>query len=160
MALPSGFTVASAVVVAAAAVGLVLTSGSANAGTPDRSPTHSATATSRPGSSSTGHSSRAHAGSNHHRSVRHVAPKAPVAVYNNAGIRGLAAEKADMLQGAGWDVAAVANWYGNIPANTVYYPPGLRPAAHRLAAVLGVQRLRPAVAPMQLDRLTVIFTSQ
>ncbi len=95
-----------------------------------------------------------------HRGVHHAVPKALVAVYNNAGIRGLAAEKADLLQGAGWNVAAVDNWYGNIPANTVYYPPGLRRAAHRLAAFLGVHRLRPAVAPMQFDRLTVIFASQ
>jgi hypothetical protein len=82
-----------------------------------------------------------------------------VEVYNNSGIGGLAAEKAALLEGAGWNVAATDNWYGNIPANTVYYPPHLRAAALRLAKTLGVQRLQPAVAPMQFDRLTVIYTS-
>ena len=95
-----------------------------------------------------------------HRHVHHGVPKTLVEIYNNAGITGLASAKADLLQGAGWNVAGADNWYGDIPANTVYYPPGLRPAADRLAAVLGVRRLRPAVAPMQFDRLTVIFTTQ
>jgi hypothetical protein len=160
MALPSGFTLASAVVVVAAGVGLAVTSGTANAGTPDRGSAHSATATSRAGGGSTKDRPHAHPASHRHRGVHHAVPKALVAVYNNAGIRGLAAEKADMLQGAGWNVAAVDNWYGDIPGNTVYYPPGLRRAAHRLAGLLGVHRLRPAVAPMRFDRLTVIFASQ
>lgn len=86
-------------------------------------------------------------------------PTVLVEVYNNSGITGLAAQRAAVLQGAGWNVAATDNWYGNIPANTVYYPPQLRDEAVRLAKVLGVQRLVPAVAPMQFDRLTVIFTS-
>ncbi len=86
-------------------------------------------------------------------------PTVLVEVYNNSGITGLAAQRAAVLQGAGWNVAATDNWYGNIPENTVYYPPQLRDEAVRLANVLGVQRLIPAVAPMQFDRLTVIFVS-
>lgn len=86
-------------------------------------------------------------------------PNVLVEVYNDSGISGLAAQTAGLLEGAGWNVAATDNWYGNIPANTVYYPPNLRTSALRLAKTLGVQRLRPAVAPMQFDRLTVILTS-
>ncbi len=86
-------------------------------------------------------------------------PKVFVEVYNNSGITGLAADKAQVLERAGWNVTATDNWYGNIPDNTVYYPDSLRPQARRLAKVLQVTRLRPAVSPMQFDRLTVIFTS-
>jgi LytR cell envelope-related transcriptional attenuator len=86
-------------------------------------------------------------------------PHVLVEVYNSSGISGLAAAKAGLLEGAGWNVAATDNWYGNIPANTVYYPPHLRSAAIRLAKTLDVQRLQPAVAPMRFDRLTVIYSS-
>ena len=88
-----------------------------------------------------------------------AAPKVFVEVYNNSGVPGLAARKSAVLQGAGWNVAATDNWYGNIPADTVYYPVQLRDAAVKLAKVLDVHRMRPAVAPMQFDRLTVILTS-
>lgn len=159
MALPSVFTVASAVVVVVAGVGLAV-SGTANAGTPDRPAAHAATATPRSGGDGRATGPHHHPGSKRHRHAHHAVPKALVEIYNNAGITGLAAAKADLLQGAGWKVAGADNWYGDIPANTVYYPPGLRRAADRLAAVLGVRRLRPAVAPMMFDRLTVIFTTQ
>ena len=88
-----------------------------------------------------------------------LVPQVLVEVYNNSGITGLAAEKASLLQGAGWNVGATDNWYGSIPENTVYYPEGLRPDADKLAKALGLDRVQPAVAPMSFDRLTVIFTS-
>ena len=47
----------------------------------------------------------------------------------------------------------VDNWYGDIPASTVYYPDGLSADGHQLARELGI-----AVAPMRFDRLTVILT--
>jgi len=88
-----------------------------------------------------------------------VVPEVLVEVYNNSGISGLAADKAAVLQGAGWNVAATDNWYGSIPESTVYYPEALRADAEKLAKTLGVERLQPAVSPMSFDRLTVIFTS-
>lgn len=88
-----------------------------------------------------------------------AAPHVLVEVYNNSGVSGLAAQKASLLESAGWNVAATDNWYGDIPSNTVYYPSQLHADARKLAKVLGVVRLRPAVAPMQFDRLTVIFTA-
>jgi hypothetical protein len=87
-----------------------------------------------------------------------VVPKTLVVVYNNSGISGLAADQAAFLEGAGWQVAGTDNWYGNIVSDTVYYPPGLRADAGQLAEVLDIERLRPAISPMQFDRLTVIFT--
>ncbi|MBA2446090.1 MAG: LytR C-terminal domain-containing protein [Nocardioidaceae bacterium] len=88
-----------------------------------------------------------------------LVPNVLVEVYNNSGITGLGADKAALLQGSGWNVAATDNWYGSIPENTVYYPEDLRADAAKLAKTLGVDRLQPAVSPMAFDRLTVIFTS-
>jgi LytR cell envelope-related transcriptional attenuator len=108
------------------------------------------------------HHAHAHLGSRHEHSSTDATPRiptVPVGVYNNSGITGLASDKAATLEAAGWKVATTDNWYGDIPANTVYFPAGLRQDAVRLAKTLHITRLRPAVAPMPLDRLTVIFTS-
>jgi hypothetical protein len=81
-----------------------------------------------------------------------------VEVYNNSGITGLAARTSAKASGAGWNVVGSDNWYGTIPATTVYYPKRLEDAAHALAKDLGIGRVVPAVDPMRLDRLTVILT--
>lgn len=100
-----------------------------------------------------------------HSATTHPAPKVDavpdvlVVVFNNTGVSGLAEEKAAVLQGAGWSVAATDNWYGSIPADTVYYPPALHAAAVKLAKVLHISRLHTAVAPMPFDRLTVIIAT-
>ena len=82
-----------------------------------------------------------------------------VEVYNNSGISGLAGTTARKVSGAGWQVVGSDNWYGTIPASTVYYPDRLEAAAKMLARDLGIARLRPAISPMRFDRLTVILTS-
>jgi LytR cell envelope-related transcriptional attenuator len=82
-----------------------------------------------------------------------------VEVYNNSGIHGLAGSTAAKAQGAGWQVVGSDNWYGTIEASTVYYPERLHDAAKLLAKDLGIGRLRPSIAPMRGDRLTVILTS-
>jgi LytR cell envelope-related transcriptional attenuator len=81
-----------------------------------------------------------------------------VEVYNNSGITGLAGQVAGQATGIGWQVVGSDNWYGTIPANTVYYPAKLEPAGKQLALDLGIKRTAPAVDPMGLDRLTVILT--
>lgn len=54
-------------------------------------------------------------------SVQH----APVRVYNNGTIHGLAARAADDFRAAGWPVDQVSNYpSGVIPTTTVYYRPG------------------------------------
>lgn len=82
-----------------------------------------------------------------------------VEVYNNSGISGLAGSTAKRISGAGWQVVGSDNWYGTIPASTVYYPARLESAAKLLARDIGIERLRPAISPMRFDRLTVILTS-
>jgi hypothetical protein len=81
-----------------------------------------------------------------------------VTVFNNSGISGLAGSTAARAQGAGWQVVGSDNWYGTIAASTVYYPDRLHDAATLLAKDLGISRIKPAIAPMQGDRLTVILT--
>jgi hypothetical protein len=86
--------------------------------------------------------------------------KVYVEVYNNSGITGLAGEVAARADRAGWQVVGADNWYGSIPASTVYYPQRLERAGKLLAADLGIDRTRPAIeGPMKLDRLTVVLTA-
>jgi len=82
-----------------------------------------------------------------------------VEVYNNSGISGLAGSTANTIAGAGWQVVGSDNWYGTISASTVYYPDRLEDEAKLLARDLGIKRLKPAISPMRLDRLTVILTA-
>ncbi len=84
--------------------------------------------------------------------------KVYVEVYNNSGITGLAGQVAERATGIGWQVVGSDNWYGTIPASTVYYPATLEAAGKQLALDLGIKRTAPAVDPMRLDRLTVILT--
>ena len=154
MAVPSSVTLGSLALVVTAGVGLVAASAYAhrdddarrNCGRSDAPSRH------RP-SKTTAEAEEAEAAQ-----AVEVVPDTLVVVYNNSGISGLAADKSALLQGAGWKVAGADNWYGDIPANTVYYPPELKADAQQLAKVLRIDRLKPAVAPMQFDRLTVIFT--
>jgi len=81
-----------------------------------------------------------------------------VEVYNNSNIHGLAGQTAARAQSAGWNVVGSDNWYGTVEASTVYYPQRLSRAAHLLAKDLDIKRLRTAISPMRLDRLTVILT--
>jgi hypothetical protein len=82
-----------------------------------------------------------------------------VEVYNNSGITGLAGDVADEASGMGWKVVGSDNWYGTIPANTVYYPAKLKEAGKQLALDLGIKRTAASVDPMKTDVLTVILTA-
>ena len=83
-----------------------------------------------------------------------------VEVYNNSPVTGLASRVATRATGAGWQVVGTDNWYGTIPSTTVYFPPRLEQAAKMLALDLGVDRTAAAVAPMRMDRLTLILTGE
>lgn len=81
-----------------------------------------------------------------------------VVVFNNTTISGLAGEVLTRVGEIGWQAVAADNWYGTIPATTVYFPPGMRDAAQKLALDLGVQRLIPADPAMSDTNLTLILT--
>ena len=82
-----------------------------------------------------------------------------VEVYNNSGITGLAGQVAATAAEVGWQVVGSDNWYGTIPASTVYFPPRLDRAATLLARDLGIDRTQAATGPMKRDRLTVVLTA-
>lgn len=82
-----------------------------------------------------------------------------VAIYNDSNIHGLAARTSTKAQTVGWKVVTTSQWYGTVATSTVYYPPKMKAAAHELATDLGITTVKPAVAPMQMDQLTVILTS-
>jgi hypothetical protein len=70
---------------------------------------------------------------------------APVRVYNNSTITGLAARAAQDFRADGWQVAQVANYpTGVIATSTVYYRPGTteQSAASSLASAFGL-RMEP-----------------
>ena len=81
-----------------------------------------------------------------------------VTVFNNSNVKGLAGSTATRAQHAGWNVVGTDNWYGTVDTSTVYYGPHLKAAAALLAKDLGIAKVKPAVAPMRFDRLTVILT--
>lgn len=81
-----------------------------------------------------------------------------VEVYNNTGIKDLAASAALDAAGVGWNIVGTDNWLGTIPATAVYHPPRLERAAKALARDLGIPKTVVAIEPMKLDRLTVILT--
>ncbi|WP_246210569.1 LytR C-terminal domain-containing protein [Nocardioides piscis] len=83
-----------------------------------------------------------------------------VEVFNNTGIKGLAASTAAKATQVGWQVVGEDNWVGVIPTSTVYYPERLKAAGKQLALDLGIDRTAPAVPPaMDMDRLTVILAN-
>lgn len=159
MALPAVVTVGSLAFVVAAAAGYVVSStASAEVAGPTRhAVVHPQQPQSQPQPPSTTHTRPTHKPPPHPKAD--VVPSVLVVLFNNTGVTGVAERKAAILRGAGWNVAATDNWYGNIPADTVYYPPGLQADAIELARVLHIARLHTAVAPMQFDRLTVILVS-
>ena len=82
-----------------------------------------------------------------------------VEVFNNSGIKGLAASTAQKATTVGWNVVGEDNWYGVVPTSTVYFPPRLKAAGKQLALDLGIKRTAPAVGEMKRDRLTIILTT-
>ena len=80
-------------------------------------------------------------------------------VYNNSNVTGLASRTAERIGSAGWQVVGSDNWYGTIPATTIYFPERLREAADLLSKDLGIERVLPAIDPMSMDRLTLIVTA-
>jgi hypothetical protein len=85
----------------------------------------------------------------------------PVYVLNQTTRDGLAAEVAEDIESAGWSVSKVSWWRGVVPSTTVYYPPGYEEAAQALSAAFpAIGRVRPRVAPMPDDALTVILCKE
>lgn len=84
--------------------------------------------------------------------------KVPVIVLNQTGISGLAAKFQEELEAGGWTVAGIDDFRGNVPATTVYFPRGMRPAAVALMEQFPqIGRIRPAFSGISASQLTVIL---
>ncbi len=82
-----------------------------------------------------------------------------VVVLNQTARGGLAGSVAEELRGAGWDVPAVGNFRGTVPATTVYYPAGGERAALAVARDLSAEpRTGPRFGNLSTTRLTVVVT--
>jgi hypothetical protein len=158
----STLAVLSAAAVALAGVAFVATAAPRHPGQRAEHPVAASTHASATPSSTTPHRSPAPAKA-HPKQAHKEKPvrrgETYVEVFNNSGIRGLAGSTAARAQGAGWQVVGSDNWYGTIPASTVYYPERLHAQAVLLGKDLGISRLKPLIAPMRGDRLTVILTA-
>lgn len=87
------------------------------------------------------------------------ATKAPVRVYNNSTITGLASKASDEVRANGWEVAETGNYSGGtIPTTTVYYRPGTEEeaAAKELGSVLRA-RVEPRFDGIQSAAAGVIL---
>ncbi len=87
-----------------------------------------------------------------------AAPVTRVVVLNASGRAGAANKVASTLVAAGWRVDRTAIWSSRPPATTVYYPPGQRAAAVRVAAVLGVERINPRYRALPRSVLVVVIS--
>lgn len=83
-----------------------------------------------------------------------------VVVFNNTSISGLGSTALARIADLGWNAVVADNWYGTIPATTVFYPAGLHRAATLLVDDLGVSRLQRAPSSMSDSSLTVILTGR
>lgn len=82
-----------------------------------------------------------------------------VVVLNQTSRGGLAATVAEQLRSKGWTVAHTGNFRGQVPATTVYYPPGARAEARAAAAGLPTEpRVLPRFGNLSTTRLTVVVT--
>ncbi len=83
----------------------------------------------------------------------------PLTVLNNSRRRGLAVSAAGRFRAGGWPVAVTGGFTGRLRTTTVYYGPGQRVAAERLAARFGLPRVLPRFAGLPGAGLTVVLTS-
>src|SRR6478735_7846192 len=140
-AIPSPVVVLSSIAVAMAAVAFVATRGGEpterEVTTVSDQPTASATATATPSFTPSADPKP--------EKPAVTRGKVNVVVFNNSGITGLAGQVSEHASGIGWHVVGSDNWYGTVPATTVYYPKQLKAAAKTLALDLGIRRTAPAV---------------
>ena len=122
-----------------------------------KTPSEDPTKNNNGGGGNTGGNGGGNTGGNNEPTLGPV-PQLPVYVFNQTSISGLAAQTASELSAGGWNVAGYDNWRGSVPEDTVYYYPGRRNAAVRLARQFPyIGRVWPATSPMPGGALTVIL---
>ena len=85
-------------------------------------------------------------------------PRPAVLVFNNSRIGDLGERAAASLRDGGWSVRDVGSFSGRFRTSTVYFEPGQRAAAERLAEQYGVPRVLPRLAALPGSGMTVVVT--
>ncbi|HWJ81460.1 MAG TPA: LytR C-terminal domain-containing protein [Nocardioides sp.] len=162
--LPSPVVLFSIVVLAVAAIAFVTTRDS---GSGEREITQTSQESTPSGTASEEESDAPSDGASEPSDEPTRKPKPPiqkdqvgVTVFNNTATAGLAGEVLAQVDQIGWNGLVADNWYGSVPATTVYYPEGMKREGRQLALDLGIQRVLPADADsdMSTENLTVILT--
>lgn len=162
--LPSPVVLFSIVVLAVAAIAFVTTRDS---GSDEREITQTSQESTPSGTASEEESDAPSDGASEPSDEPTRKPKPPiqkdqvgVTVFNNTATAGLAGEVLAQVDQIGWNGLVADNWYGSVPATTVYYPEGMKREGRQLALDLGIQRVLPADADsdMSTENLTVILT--
>lgn len=123
----------------------------AAASTAARAPSPSPTATSSPSVTSS-------ASSDAPEPSTALAERRSLVVLNQTRRSRLATRVAARLTSAGWRVAQVGNFRGNVSATTVYYPRGERRQAIAVAKELpGATRTRPVFGNLSRTHLTIVI---
>ena len=87
------------------------------------------------------------------------APRLPVTVLNNSRIAHLAARVAADLRAHGWPVRSTGNFTGRVKTTTIYFGPGQRASAQRLAREFGqVRRVERRFRGLPGSGLTLVVT--
>jgi hypothetical protein len=87
------------------------------------------------------------------------AARLPVTVLNNSRHYHLAAQVAARLSARGWPIRKTGNFTGRIVATTVYYAPGQRASAQRLAREFAqIRRVEPRFRGLPGTGLTLVVT--
>jgi hypothetical protein len=83
----------------------------------------------------------------------------PVTVLNNSRIFHLAARVTADLRAHGWPVRKTGNFTGRVTSTTIYYAPGQRASARRLAREFSqIRRIEPRFAGLPGHGLTLVVT--
>lgn len=122
-------------------------------------PTHSATPTSTPTASHTTKPTTSPTPTSTPTPSSTAAALTSVNIYNGTTKVGLAASWAKKLKPKGWTIRSVSNWASQtIKTTVVYYPPGQKASAQKLAADVGNARVAPATSSaMSSIALTLVL---
>ncbi|WP_162450851.1 LytR C-terminal domain-containing protein [Phytoactinopolyspora mesophila] len=84
--------------------------------------------------------------------------RSPVGIANQTAVQGLELRAQERLEAGGWEVAATSGFEGNVPATTVYYPPGMEEQAQALSRQFPeIGRVEPTFEGVNQTRLVIVL---
>jgi hypothetical protein len=84
--------------------------------------------------------------------------RSPVGIANQTAVQDLELRARERLEAGGWEVAATSGFEGNVPATTVYYPPGMEEQAQALSRQFPeIGRVEPTFEGVNQTRLVIVL---